>query len=70
MGIGRLLIIAAVVWLAIRWYRGYRRQQSAKPGQLQGKLVRCARCGVYLPLNETRPDRDNAPICVHHHSDG
>lgn len=66
MGIGRLLIVLAVIWLAVRLYRGYRRQSSRGQAAAQGKLVRCAQCGVYLPAADARRNADDAPVCAHH----
>lgn len=66
MGLGKLLIIAGLVWFAIVLYRRYRRLENQRRGPHQGKLIRCAKCGVYLPERDAKPDADNAPVCAHH----
>jgi len=65
MSIGRLLIVIAVVWFAVRLYRGYRLRRRPQ-AELPGKLVRCAACGVYLPAADAQRDTNNEPVCAHH----
>ncbi len=65
MGIVRLLAIVAIVWFAFRLYRGVRRTRVPRAG-VQDRLVRCASCGVHLPLKDARRDSDDAPVCAHH----
>ena len=45
MGIGRLLVIAGLVWFAVMLYRRYRHLRKQRRGPHQGKLIRCAKCG-------------------------
>ena len=66
MGIGRLLVVVLLVWAAFRLYRACRAPRAGGNAPGRGKLVRCARCGVYLPLAETRRNHDDAPVCAHH----
>jgi len=55
-----------VVWLVFVFIRRQLGKTRRPPGQAQVKLVRCARCGVYLPESETKPDAHQARICAHH----
>lgn len=66
MGLTRVLLIAVVVWLVFVFLRRQLGKKRPPPAQTQVKLVRCARCGVYLPESETKPDTDQARICAHH----
>lgn len=66
MGLTRVLLIAVVVWLAFVFIRRQLAKSRRPPGQTQARLVRCARCGVYLPESETKPDAHQARICAHH----
>lgn len=66
MGIGRVLVVVVLVWLAFRLYRAWRAPRAGTHAPGRAKLVRCARCGVYLPLAETRRNQDDAPVCAHH----
>jgi uncharacterized protein len=57
---GRLIVVVILVvlavWLirrALRTSQGNPTPQSKPPGEI-GELVRCARCGVYLPRAEAR----------------
>lgn len=68
MGIGRLLVIAGLVWFVVMLYRRYRLHKQRR-GPHKGKLIRCAKCGVYLPEHEAKPGADNAPVCAHHRAD-
>ena len=69
MGIGRLLVIAGLVWFVVILYRRYRHIRKQRRGPHQGKLIRCAKCGVYLPEHEAKPGADNAPVCAHHRAE-
>lgn len=66
MGLLRFLVIGALVWVVLMWIRRQRAPARRKTGEAQAKLVRCARCGVYLPESETRADAEQARICAHH----
>jgi Pyruvate/2-oxoacid:ferredoxin oxidoreductase delta subunit len=66
MGLTRILLIALVVWLVVVFVRRQLGKTRRRPEQTQAKLVRCARCGVYLPESETKPDANQARICAHH----
>ncbi len=66
MGLTRVLLIALVVWLALVFIRRQLGQMRRRPEQAQARLVRCARCGIYLPESETKPDANQARICAHH----
>ncbi len=68
MGIVRGLIIIGLVWFALRLYRHYR-ATGTRRASAQVKLVRCAKCGVYLPEQEARTGADNVPVCAHHRVD-
>lgn len=66
MGIGRFLIIAAAVWLAITFYRRARRAARRPPTDARARLVRCERCGVFLPEQEARGTGAGGHVCAHH----
>jgi hypothetical protein len=66
MSIGRFLILAAVVWLAITLYRRARRAAHCPPTDAQARLVRCDRCGVFLPAHEARATASGGRACAHH----
>jgi formylmethanofuran dehydrogenase subunit E len=66
MGLGRVLIIVALVWVAVRLYRRYRAGTTRRATTAQVKLIRCAKCGVYLPEQDAKVGADNAPVCAHH----
>jgi len=61
MNLARLVIVAAVVWLAIYALRRIRQyltppKKAAAPGSAKN-MVRCAHCGLHLPESEAIADR-------------
>ncbi len=69
MGIVRALIIVGLVWFGLRLYRRYRAGAPRRAATAQVKLIRCAKCGVYLPEQDAKAGADNAPVCAHHQAD-
>ena len=71
MGLGRLvvivLLVVAGVWLLRRALRGVEREPDSRTPQTQGELVRCAHCGMHLPLAEARA-RDDRVYCSEEHA--
>jgi len=47
----RLLMIAAAIWILIYLFRARRASQSNETHN-PIKIVRCAHCGVHLPIND------------------
>jgi uncharacterized protein len=61
MNLARLVIVAAVVWLAIYALRRILQyltpqKKTAAPGAAKN-MVRCAQCGLHLPESEAIADR-------------
>jgi len=67
MGLIRILILFAVLWLLLRLVR--RMLPPTRPGsspQAGGRMVRCEQCGVYLPVGEAI-GRDGRYYCSPEH---
>jgi hypothetical protein len=65
----RLIIIAAVLWFAMRMVRRVMRGIAArKTTELgyRGKMVACVVCGVYLPEHDAVRDADGKFRCDKH----
>ena len=56
--------IALIVWILLR--RGRERSVTKKPGTKVGNMVRCARCGTYVPLSEAIKHGDSYYCCDAH----
>ena len=68
MHILRLVIIAAVLWFAMRLVRRVMRAAAARKTGLayRGKMVACDICGVYLPEHDAISQRDGRVLCDKH----
>ena len=49
-----VLLVVAAVWLVRRALRSSQSKDVSEKPPIQGDLVSCARCGVYLPRTEAR----------------
>jgi uncharacterized protein len=47
--------IALVVWILLRLSKA--RSVASRPGKQVSNMVRCARCGTYIPFDEAVPSR-------------
>lgn len=63
-----ILGIALVVWILFRLARTPRVEN--KPGKKVGNMVRCARCGTYVPRNEALQAGDRYYCCPAHRDEG
>ncbi len=64
----RLLIIAIVIWFAMRMVKrviGAKTARKDDPGY-RGKMVTCEICGVYLPENDAVSNQDGKFLCDRH----
>jgi uncharacterized protein len=60
-----LVGIGLVVWILLRLYR--KPEVEAGPPQRHvGNMVRCARCGTFLPHGEALQSGDSYYCCVSH----
>ena len=59
-----LLGIALVVWILMRLAKSPGVEN--KPGKKVGDMVRCARCGTYVPRNEALQDGGRFYCCSKH----
>ncbi len=68
MPILRLVIIAVVVWFAMRVVRRLLRATSASKTEVgyRGKMVTCEICGVYLPEHDAVCAADGKYRCDKH----
>lgn len=71
MGLIRLLIIAALVylvWRVVKSLLGERRRRDSVAGQstLSQKMVKCQQCGVHVPANEAF-QHNNMAFCSQDH---
>ncbi len=64
MGIGRVLVIAAIIWFAISLYRRLRRRPQAVIKD--AKLIRCDVCGVFLPEGDATALPNGEFRCAQH----
>lgn len=65
----RLVIIAVVIWFAIRVVRRALTARSAGRGRdddYRGEMVTCSLCGVYLPENDATSTGDGKFRCDRH----
>ena len=64
----RLLIIAIVIWFAMRMVKRVIRAKTARKGDpvYRGNMVTCEICGVYLPENDAVSDQDGKFQCDLH----
>jgi hypothetical protein len=64
----RLIIIAAVLWFAMRMVRRVIRAVATRRTELgyRGKMVACVVCGVYLPEHDAVLDKDGKFRCDKH----
>ena len=50
----KILLLAIAVWLLLTILRNYRRSLDAEPPTTKnGNMVRCERCGIFVPENES-----------------
>ncbi len=73
----KYLLWAVVIYLAWRWFKASRSNKaegSAASGKMsQGKrsdaeaMVKCAQCGVHLPISEALPGSSNQFFCSDAH---
>jgi uncharacterized protein len=50
----RLLLIVAIIAVIYWWFKSVRKQQPRQDEPLRTEdMVRCVRCGVHLPKNES-----------------
>lgn len=63
-----LVGIGLVVWILLRLYRKPEVGPKSEPGPQRhvGNMVRCARCGTYLPHGEALPSGDSYYCCTAH----
>jgi len=59
-----LIGIGLVVWILLRLSR--KADVETRPPQKVGEMVRCARCGTYLPTNEALRSGDKYYCCSAH----
>ena len=66
----KLLLLAAAVWLIVLLLRQYRRSVDAPRGASppQEDMVRCSKCGLYLPRSSSIL-KHGAYYCCEQHSD-
>ena len=72
MGIIRLLLLIAAVWLVWRLFRqAFLQSPADQPGRAPGtsgttRMIRCERCGVHVPESEAFMARGHY-FCSHEH---
>jgi uncharacterized protein len=59
-----LLGIGLVVWILIRLAKGPRVEE--KPAKKVNDMVRCARCGTFVPRDEAIGEEDRYYCCNQH----
>lgn len=64
----RLLLLALAVWLIVLLLKAYRRSLRAPPSSVlqEEDMVRCARCGVYLPRSASILKHGTHYCCEQH----
>ncbi len=64
-----VLLVVVAIWLLRRALRrpGQGPDAAGKPAAAPGELVRCAHCGMHLPLAEARA-RDDRVYCSEEHA--
>ncbi len=70
MGIVRLLIIGAGVWIAFRLYRYLANRATisdSRTGSRSSKnMVQCKSCGLHIPIDEALLKNDDHYCCSEH----
>lgn len=68
MGLIRLIIFAAVVFLVIQLVRRWLNQpdKTTAISQDQGEMIRCAHCGLYIPRAEAITSGERSYCSVEH----
>jgi len=70
MNLARLIIIAAVIWLALHLMRRLFKRPAVsddKPKAGKSKnMVRCAQCGLHLPETEATAEQGRFFCCEEH----
>jgi uncharacterized protein len=72
MNLIRLLVIAAVIWLAYvlfkRWLEGKKPPRPGPDGRPQERMVKCDHCGVHVPESQALRSGDQT-YCSPEHRD-
>ncbi|OWL88989.1 PP0621 family protein [Halopseudomonas aestusnigri] len=72
MGLIKLIILAALVWAALRFWRAMQQQRntenpaSQRPQTDAPVMVRCAQCQVHLPESRALRAGDQWYCCAEH----
>ena len=70
MGIVRLLIIGALVWLAFSLFKRFTNRPSISENRVKDnsskKMVQCKQCGLHVPINEALPKGEDYFCCSNH----
>lgn len=72
MGLIKLIILAALVWVALRFWRAMQQQRntensaSQRPQTDAPVMVRCAQCQVHLPESRALRAGDQWYCCAEH----
>ncbi|MFP6682126.1 MAG: PP0621 family protein [Gammaproteobacteria bacterium] len=68
MNLLRLLLIAIVIWFAMRMVKRVISAKTARKGDpgYRGNMVTCEICGVYLPENDAVSNQDGKFQCDLH----
>ncbi|WP_341707816.1 PP0621 family protein [Halopseudomonas sp.] len=77
MGLIKLIILAALVWVGLRFWRALQHQRTSQQTPDQAPpdapvMVRCAQCQVHLPQSRALRAGDQWYCCAEHrdeHSD-
>ncbi|WP_455233835.1 PP0621 family protein [Thiogranum longum] len=59
-----ILGIALVIWILVRLAKGSSLEK--KPTKRVGDMVRCERCGVFVPRDEALRDHERYYCCAQH----
>lgn len=72
MGLIRLILLLAALWLAWRLLRNLLGQNAMPPGDTttppprDGKMIKCERCGVHVPESEAFSARGHTFCSLEH----
>ncbi|POB05120.1 PP0621 family protein [Halopseudomonas oceani] len=71
MGLIKLIILAALVWAALRFWRALQQQRTPQHSSQQPQtdapvMVRCAQCQVHLPQSRALRAGDQWYCCAEH----